>query len=234
MGGDDDVTTRQRIFCTAATLYLALLGIVLFDYQTGLAAPGDAVSGEKLFQAYCYVCHGRKGQGDGVAAQHLQTKPRSLTDHRVMSRRTDEQLFDAIRHRGAGKHGSLAMPDWGEHLQAQEIWNLIAYVRMLHRQPAPRGIAARGAATFTRYCWTCHGPTGKGDGVFTALYDPLPPDLTDPKRQAQLTDAELYRIISQGGAAVERGAAMPAWGHLLTAAEIHDLIAYIRHLASRP
>jgi cbb3-type cytochrome c oxidase subunit III len=234
MGGDDDVTTWQRIFCTAVTSCMALLGIVLFGYQTGLAAPGDAVSGEKLFQAHCYACHGLKGRGDGVAAQHLQTKPRSLTDHRVMSKRTDEQLFDAIRHRGSGAHGSLAMPDWGEHLQAKEVWDLIAYVRTLHRQPARRGVAARGAATFTRYCWTCHGPSGQGNGVFTTLYDPPPPDFTDPKRQAQLTDVQLYQIISQGGAAVKRTAAMPAWGHLLTASEIHDLIAYIRHLASKP
>lgn len=234
MGEDDEVTALQRIFCIAATLCVALLGIVLFSYQTALAAPGDAVSGEKLFQAYCYVCHGSKGQGVGVAAKHLQTKPALLTDHRVMSKRTDEQLFDAIRYCCAGEHGTLAMPNWGEHLQAQEVWDMIAYLRTLHRQPERRGVAARGAATFTRYCWTCHGSTGKGNGVFTALYDPPPPDLTDSKRQTQLTDAELYRIISQGGAAVKRGAAMPAWGHLLTAAEIHDLIAYIRRLASQP
>lgn len=234
MGGDDDVTQWQRIFRSAATSCMVLLGLVLFGGQAGWAAPGDAVSGQKLFQTYCYVCHGPKGQGDGIAARNLQTKPRNLTDHRVMSKLTDEQLFDAIRHRGSGAHGSLAMPDWGEHLQTQAIWDLIAYVRTLSRQPVLRGVAARGAATFTRYCWTCHGPTGRGNGVFTALYDPPPPDLTDPKRQAQLTDAQLYRIISQGGAAVERSAAMPAWGHLLSAADIHDLIAYIRHLASRP
>lgn len=213
---------------------MVLLGLVCFGEQTGWAAPGDAVSGQKLFQTYCYVCHGLKGQGDGVAAQNLKTKPRNLTDESVMSTRTDAQLFEAIRHRGAGAHGSLAMPDWGEHLQDQEIWDLIAYVRMLPRQPVLRGVAARGAATFTRYCWTCHGPTGQGNGVFTVLYDPPPPDLTDPKRQAQLTDAQLYRIISQGGAAVKRAAAMPAWGDLLSAADIYDLIAYIRYLANQP
>lgn len=228
------MTTGQRTFCIVATSCVVLLGIVLCNYQTGLAAPGDATSGEKLFQTYCYVCHGPRGQGNGVAAEHLQTKPRNLTDRRVMSKRTDAQLFDAIRYRGSGAHGTLAMPDWGEHLQAQAIWDLIAYIRTLPRQPTRHGVAARGAATFTRYCWTCHGPGGQGNGVFTALYDPPPPDLTDPKRQAQLTDAQLFRIISQGGAAVKRGAAMPAWGHLLTAAEIHDLIAYIRYLASRP
>lgn len=213
---------------------MALFGLVLVAEQTGWAAPGDAVSGQKLFQTYCYVCHGPEGRGNGVAAQILQTKPRSLADHRIMSRRTDEQLFEAIRYRGSGAHGSLAMPDWGEHLQAQEVWDLVAYVRTLHRQPARRGVAGRGAVTFTRYCWTCHGSAGRGNGVFTALYDPPPPDLTDPERQAQFTDAQLYCIISQGGAAVNRAAVMPAWGHLLTAGEIRDLIAYIRHLASKP
>jgi len=228
------VTTWQRIFCRTATSCMVLLGFVWFGAQTGWAAPGDAVSGQKLFQTYCYVCHGLKGQGDGVAAQNLKTKPRDLTDDHVMSTRTDRQLFDAIRQRGSGAHSSLAMPDWGEHLQEQAIWDLVAYVRLLPRQPVLIGVAAQGAATYTRYCWTCHGPTGRGNGVFTALYEPLPGDLTDPKRQAQLTDAQLYRIISQGGAAVERSAAMPAWGHLLSASDIRDLIAYIRYLASKP
>lgn len=228
------MATWQRIFRIAVTSCMALLGLILLGEQRGWTAPGDAVSGQKLFQTYCYVCHGSKGRGDGVAARNLQTKPRDLTDRRVMSTHTDEQLFDAIRYCCSNMHRSLAMPDWGEHLQEQEVWDLVAYVRTLHRQPAWRGVAARGAATFTRYCWTCHGLTGHGNGALTVLYDPPPGDLTDPKRQAQLTDAELYRIISLGGAAVNRAAAMPAWGHLLTASEIHDLIAYIRYLAIKP
>ncbi len=170
----------------------------------------DAISGQKLFQTYCHACHGLKGQGDGVAAKHLKTKPGDLTDQGVMSKRTDQQLFDAIRHRGSDSHGSLAMLDWGEHLRGQEVWDLIAYVRTLHHQQALRGVAARGAATFNRYCWTCHAPTGRGYGVFAALYEPQPRDLTNPDRQALRTDAELYLIISQGSAAVKGFAAMPA------------------------
>jgi cbb3-type cytochrome c oxidase subunit III len=150
-----------------------------------------------------------------------------------MSTRTDEQLFAAISGGGAAFHGSITMPAWNESLTEQEIWDLVAYIRTLHRKPSYAGVAARGAKLFTQYCWTCHGPGGRGDGPLSAVYRPQPRDLTDSEYLSTRTDRDLYNAISQGGPAVDRSPAMPAWGHTLQPEEIWDLVAYIRHLSQR-
>ena len=223
-----------KLFRPVATTTLALLSIVLLWATPSRTTPVAVGDGQKLFQTYCFLCHGPHGQGNGVLAQNLTVKPRDLTDDTFMTTRTDQQLFDAIRNDGSSPHGPLAMPAWGNLLSAQDVWALVAYVRTLHRRPSMPGVADQGATLFARYCWTCHGTTGAGDGVFTMIYAPRPLDLADISLQTRRTDAEWYSIISQGGAAVGQSAAMPAWGHLLTAAEIRDLIAYIRRLARRP
>jgi mono/diheme cytochrome c family protein len=47
------------------------------------------------------------------------------------------------------------------------------------------------------------------------------------------TDHDLYNAISHGGGAVDRSAAMPAWGAVLAPQEIWDLVAYVRQLSKQ-
>jgi cbb3-type cytochrome c oxidase subunit III len=218
------ITTVILIICACSLLSPALAP----------AADGDAVNGHKLFQAYCSVCHGPEGKGDGVAADVLQKKPPDLTDDTFMTGRSDVQVFDAIRGNRRFAHRPLAMPDWQEALRTQQIWDVVAYVRTLHREPPYQGIPARGAALYTTYCWTCHGATGNGNGILSPLFETQPQNLTAPQVLSKRTDAELYNVIRQGGAAAGRSAGMPAWGGLLTQQEIWDLVSYLRRLAARP
>ena len=224
---------QRRSFVSIAAFVLTHLGCILFLETRVLAANGDAFSGKKLYQTYCIPCHGLSGKGDGITADILLTKPRDLTDDGFMSSRTDQQLFAAIAERSS-PHGKLSMPVWQGALMAQQIQALVAYVQTLHRQPPLQGVPARGAALFTLYCWTCHGPTGKGNGEFAVLYEAQVRDLTDRHSMSGRTDTELYNTISLGGAAVGRSAAMPAWGHVLTPQEMWDLVAYLRHISSQP
>jgi cbb3-type cytochrome c oxidase subunit III len=217
----------------ATVSILALSGLVLFWHAPALAARGNDANGKKLFLTYCFLCHGKEGRGDGFAANNLEVRPRNLTDDAYMSKRTDQQLFEAISGGGTAFHGSIAMPYWRESLTKQEIWDLVAYVRTLHRKPSYTGVAAQGAQLFTQYCWTCHGATGKGDGPLAKVYQPRPRDLTDATYVASRTDHDLYNAISRGGPAVDRSSAMPAWGQTLKPEEIWDLVAYIRHLSKR-
>lgn len=216
---------QRRPSISIALACIVLCGWIVLTPTSTLAASGDVRSGDKLFQTYCVACHGRSGKGDGIAADELQTKPQDLTNNDFMSTRTDAQLGTAIGQR-TSPHKVLAMPDWQGLLTAQDIRDLVAYTRTLHRPPALPGIPARGAKLFTRYCWTCHGSAGKADGVFTELFTPRPQDLTERYAMARRTDTELYNVIRHG-----RGPAMPAWGHLLTPQEISDLVVYIRHLS---
>lgn len=85
--------------------------------------------------------------------------------------------------------------------------------------PADRNSVATGKMLFNRYCASCHGVNGKGNGVAA--------DLTDPTVQSQ-TDGALFWKISQGRSP------MPRFADILTAHQGWDIVNYIRTLASEP
>lgn len=51
---------------------------------------------------------------------------------------------------------------------------------------------------YVEECAQCHGDRGKGDGPEARSHYPLPADLTDPKRLANLTDGEIFYQLSEG------------------------------------
>jgi mono/diheme cytochrome c family protein len=93
---------------------------------------------------------------------------------------------------------------------------------------AEKGDAAKGKETFQTTCAACHGAEGKGDGVAAAALDPKPRNLSDPAYVSTLSDDHLYKVISEGGAAVGLSPMMAAWGGTLSEQDIWNVIAYIR------
>ncbi len=91
-----------------------------------------------------------------------------------------------------------------------------------------------GQAVYQRYCATCHGDTGAGDGFNAFNLDPRPRDLSDPAFQKKKTDAELTDAVQRGGAGVGLSALMPPWGRTLSRRELADVVAYLRTLARTP
>lgn len=68
---------------------------------------------------------------------------------------------------------------------------------------------ANAAAAYARYCASCHGMTGRGDGPAAASLQPGPTDLTG----SGLNLAELMRVIDGRRTVRAHGtAAMPVWG----------------------
>ena len=224
---------RSNYLCTVV-ISLILCGMLLGRGSAAWAVErGNDANGKKLYLTYCFTCHGKDGKGDGYAAKVQPVRPRDLTSDAYMSTRTDEQLFRAISLGSAAFHGPSVMPAWWQSLTEQQRWDLVAYVRTLHRTP-PAGDPSRGAALYADYCWTCHGKTGKGDGPIAMAYKPRPRPLTDRAHLATRTDYDLYNAISQGAPAVGRSAAMPAWSSVLSPQEMWDLVAYIRQFSKEP
>jgi mono/diheme cytochrome c family protein len=83
-------------------------------------------------------------------------------------------------------------------------------------------VAEQGKKLSQASCVSCHGATGKGDGVAAVALDPKPADWTSKKIQAE-TDGQLFWKITNG-----RGA-MPAWRHL-PESDRWALVQYIRTL----
>lgn len=93
---------------------------------------------------------------------------------------------------------------------------------------AEKGDAAKGKETFQTTCAACHGAEGKGDGVAAAALDPKPRNLSDAAYVSTLSDEHLYKVISEGGAAVGLSPMMAAWGGTLSKQDIWNVIAYLR------
>ena len=61
--------------------------------------------------------------------------------------------------------------------------------------------------------------------------DPRPARHSDAEYMAGLSDADLFRVIQEGGAAMGKSPLMAAWGGTLSEDQIRSLVAFIRTLA---
>ncbi len=93
---------------------------------------------------------------------------------------------------------------------------------------ANKGDSVAGKQSYNTICASCHGETGKGDGIAAAALDPKPRDLSDASYLSELTDEYLSNVIGNGGVSVGKSAMMPAWGGVLGEQGVWNVIAYIR------
>lgn len=91
-------------------------------------APPD---GPALYARWCAACHGPAGHGDGPNAAYLPVPPSAHADGRLLSRRSDDQVYDVIAAGGEAMGRSPRMPAFGGSLQAPEIRALVRYLRQL-------------------------------------------------------------------------------------------------------
>jgi mono/diheme cytochrome c family protein len=87
------------------------------------------------YQSYCAKCHGEQGKGDGPGAAMLNPKPRDYTDCKVMQNKKDEELIKVITDGGEAAGLSPDMQPWGGTLSADEIRELVKFVRGFCKQP---------------------------------------------------------------------------------------------------
>jgi mono/diheme cytochrome c family protein len=116
------------------------------------AQPIVSIEGKDNYDAYCAVCHGREGKGNGPAAPAMKVPVPDLTT--LASRHGGKfdlaQVEMAIRQPGktaTPAHGVEDMPIWGEVFRTEDrlrstlrITNLARYVQSLQ---APRTSSSR-------------------------------------------------------------------------------------------
>ena len=91
-------------------------------------------------------------------------------------------------------------------------------------------VAANGATLYAKWCASCHGATGQGDGPDARRLPVAAARHADATRMSKRPDDSLYDVIAVGGLPYGRSARMPAFGGTLSAAEIRELVAHIRTL----
>jgi len=84
-------------------------------------------AGKKLYDAQCASCHGPTGKGDGKAGALLKPLPSDISDTEWKHGSSDGEIFTVIRD-GASQTGMRA---YGSRIPANDIWNLVNYVRSL-------------------------------------------------------------------------------------------------------
>jgi len=107
----------------------------------------NSIEGPALFQAYCAVCHGPDGRGNGPMAPALRVPPPDLT--RIAARHGGVYPDALIEKIIAGEetlpagHGTRDMPVWGpifsqvawdQDLGPMRLHNLSTYIRRLQER----------------------------------------------------------------------------------------------------
>ncbi len=91
--------------------------------------------GKALFEAYCKVCHGPYGEGDGSVVPKYP-RPPSLQSDKIRSYK-DGEIFHVITM------GQNLMPSYADRLDENERWAVIHYVRALQLAKNPTADALK-------------------------------------------------------------------------------------------
>jgi mono/diheme cytochrome c family protein len=117
----------------------------------------SAVSGEQIYADVCTQCHGPSGEGLVGPA---------LRDAAFQAANTDQEIFDTINL----GHPATAMIGWGEILSAEQIQQLVRYLRQLGGEtplpPTPASTPSFQSAIsplLQSSCGFCHGTMGGWD-----------------------------------------------------------------------
>jgi mono/diheme cytochrome c family protein len=93
-------------------------------WATPAHAEGDAVNGQKVYQANCVACHGAKADGNGPAAAALRPPPADFTSAAFWEGRSDAKVKATIR---SGKPGTPMMA-YGQ-LSDAALADVVAFLR---------------------------------------------------------------------------------------------------------
>lgn len=96
--------------------------------------------GQKIFNTYCIVCHGPKGNGEGFVVPPYPRPPSLLSDK--VRNWPDGNIFHVITK------GQNLMPSYATQIDPNDRWAVIHYIRALQRaaQPTAEDVKQMGKA----------------------------------------------------------------------------------------
>ena len=97
------------------------------NWGTGIpieATPELISRGQERFNISCAVCHGVTAAGNGVAGKYGLVGIANLHQDRIRQM-ADGEIFNTITH------GKNTMMGYGDRIQVQDRWAIVAYIRAL-------------------------------------------------------------------------------------------------------
>ncbi|MEW5983609.1 MAG: c-type cytochrome [Acidobacteriota bacterium] len=106
----------------------------------------------------------------------------------------------------------------------------------LGAQPSAPASRSSGKEVYDRFCASCHGQYGLGDGPAAAMLAPTPRDLTkgvykfrSTESGSLPTDDDLLRVVRDG----VYGTSMIGWSDILSDGEIQAVVQHVKTLSPR-
>lgn len=212
--------------------------------------------GAELYYQNCIYCHGDLLDGAGHFADAFSPRPANFQDVGTIAQLQESYLFWRITTGGPGlpREGTpwaSAMPVWHEMLDEEEVWKIITFLYdytgheprswELAEPATEEEVVTSGEldedaveAIYQKRCAQCHGEEGEGDGPAADFLYPRPRDFSLAVFKYKTTDAdsefpsdEDFRQTIRDGLT---GTSMPAWGSILSDAEIDALILKIKQI----
>jgi mono/diheme cytochrome c family protein len=141
----------------------AVLPTPVFDSENAPLQPPDAERGALTYEQKCAACHGASGKGDGPRAAQIKTQGKVVANLVEPSRFRAAKPGDWHQIITDGRIQNL-MPPFGQSLDAQQRWDVQAYIWSLGS--SPENLEA-GKTIYEQQCAACHGENGE-----TAVGDP--------------------------------------------------------------
>jgi len=196
----------------------------LVDYTLSAASGAPLALGQELFAKNCAPCHGDFGEGGlNPAVPGDIIAPISTAE--FLKTRDDFTLRSVISQGQPNFGMSPFGSSFGGPLDDEEIDAIVAYLRSWEANPPvelppevqTNVVTLNGVDIYKNLCSQCHGLEGEGG---------VGPALNGPKFQDQNSDQEIFDTINNG----HKATTMIAWGEILTADQIQQVVKYIRQL----
>jgi mono/diheme cytochrome c family protein len=111
--------------------------------------------GQVEYDAYCSVCHGRLGNGEGIVVQRGFTRPPSFHIERL-KKAPDAHFFNVM------SNGYGAMFSYSDRVTQVQRWEIIAYIRVLQAAPDVANASQKDRAALIAGGDRATPPTGGG------------------------------------------------------------------------
>ncbi len=207
--------------------------------------------GRRIYERRCAVCHGEKGDGRGIQAYKLNTKPRDFTTGVYKFRSTpsgslpkDEDIYTTISR---GIRGTAMLP-WF-NLSKEDKWAVTYYIKTFSERfeeeetdtpvvipsitASNSGLIELGQKIYEQAkCSKCHGRQGLGDGPKADElkddwgYTIRPRDFTSEsfKRGTEIQD--IFLTVTTG----LDGTPMASYGDTIPDKDMLSLSSYVKSL----
>lgn len=182
----------------------------------------STIEGQKLFSEYCSACHGVLGEG-GPNPTRAGDTIAPISSAEYLKTRDDITLMSIISQGQPNFGMSPFGTENGGPLKEEEIETIVRFIRSWEARPPvelpPEVVVPllneKPSVLYASVCAQCHGPEGEGG---------IGPELQSAGFQSQWANQELFDTINNG----HESTAMIAWGDILSADQIEQLVKLIR------